>query len=111
MPAYSKAGPAQVPDMYNDSVPKDQEAPPDPEEKNEQAEDSEHETTAELPKAVLGGKDFKPGEEVMLQVVKVMEDSVLVKYSTKGEETEEAPPEEEAPPSAPQGGPMSSMMG
>lgn len=70
--------------------------PTEPEVKEDGGDDSQ---TAEIPKAVLGGKDFKPGEEVTLQVMQVMEDSVLVKYaSEKGEEEqEEAPPPEAAP--------------
>lgn len=88
-------------------------APPEAEEPEAQEEGMDESQTAELPKSVLGGKDFKPGEEVVLQVVQVMEDSVLVKYAT-GEDTSE----EAAEPAASQsrtptpGGssPMSSLM-
>ena len=68
-------------------------------------EDSENETTAELPKAALGGGDLKPGDEVTLRIVQVMEDSVLVKYASEGESEEMPPAEAEAPPGA-----MTSMM-
>ena len=70
--------------------------------------------TAEVPKSALGGKDFKPGEEVVMQVVKVLGDSVLLKYSTGAEEEQEPPAEEgigEAPPPRGGGGPMSEMLG
>lgn len=67
--------------------------------------------TAELPKALLGGKDFNVGDRVELEVVKIMEDSVLVKYYTGDEEQTEAPPPPEpaAAPGAPPGG-MAGMM-
>lgn len=39
--------------------------------------------TALLPKTVLGGKDFQPGEEVVLEVVHVYEDEVEVKYASE----------------------------
>lgn len=97
-------------DYYQDAAPAEAEAPAAPAEPKEEAGDSQ---TAELPKSVLGGKEFKPGEEVVLQIVQVMEDSVLVKYATgEGEgEKEEAPaPQAEAPsPGGNPGGGMSSM--
>lgn len=76
----------------------------------------EKETTepvAELPKNILGGKTFKPGEEVVLEIVEVRENSVLVKYaSEKGGEGEGegyggGEGEEETPPKP---GSMASMM-
>jgi hypothetical protein len=78
---------------------------PDQEPAEPQAEETttDESQTAEIPKSVLGGKDFKPGEEVVLQVVQVMENSVLVKYAS-----EEEPGETE--PAAPPGGPMAPMM-
>lgn len=84
-------------DYYADAAPAPAAAPaedteaPDaaPEGDQEEAGDSQ---TAEIPKGVLGGKEFKPGEEVVLEVVQVNEDSVLVRYaSEKGGEEEEAP--------------------
>jgi hypothetical protein len=80
-----------------------------------------------LPKEILMGKDFKVGEEVVLQIKAIHGDSVEVAYAPekgKGEEGEEeyegdkeaeAPPEEQqqaAPPGAgntPQGD-MAAMM-
>lgn len=57
--------------------------------KPEQEMEKEGGATALLPKSVLGGKDFQPGEEVVLKVVKVHEDEVEVEYATgeKGEGT------------------------
>ena len=91
--------------------PQDQSGPPD-KDTSQEKEDAGDAQTAEIPKGVLGGKDFKPGEEVVMRVVQVMEDSVLVKYASGEKEEEEAPPEQapaEAPPPA-AGGPMSGML-
>lgn len=87
-------------DYYGDAAPPASTAP---EAKAEpQEETSSDSQTAELPKSVLGGKEFKPGEEVVLEIVQVNEDSVIVKYATeKGEKKEEAAPKE--------GGGMSSL--
>jgi hypothetical protein len=85
------------------SGPTEQEAAPEQEEKGESQ-------TAEIPKSALGGKEFKPGEEVVMQVLKVLEDSVLVKYASGEKEEQEAPPPEAAQAPPPQGGPMSSML-
>lgn len=88
MPAKSNYYSDAEPSSPNPSGPPDQDTAPEKEEEG----DSQ---TAEIPKGVLGGKDFKPGEEVVLQVVQVMEDSVLVKYASEkgGEEKEEQAPE------------------
>lgn len=48
--------------------------------------------TATIPKALLGGKGVKPGDEVILRVVKDHGDEVEVAYAT-AHETEEAPAE------------------
>jgi hypothetical protein len=91
------------PDMMTDAdsaPPAAPEAPPEPqEEEGEKDTDARNSETAEIPKAVLGGKDFKPGDEVVLEVTRVMEDSVLVKYAS-GEENK-APPAPPTPPAAP----------
>lgn len=106
MPAYGNPG-GSAPDPYTDAT--TEEAAP--EEAAAPEEETGNEPTAELPKSVLGGKEFKPGEEVVLQVVQVMDNSVLVKYASEegGEygESEEAAPAE--PPSGGEGG-MGSMM-
>lgn len=100
MPAqdfYADAAPAEAPEAAPEST--------EPESTEEGADDSQ---TAEIPKNILGGKDLKPGDEVVLNVVQVMENSVLVKYASDSGESE-APTEPAAAP-APQGGPMSSLM-
>ena len=68
--------------------------------------------TAVLPKSILAGKDFSPGDEVVLRIVRMHDDSVEVAYAPakeqekggdKGGEGEMAPPEGSEPS-------MSSMM-
>ena len=39
--------------------------------------------TAILPKSILGGKEFKPGEEVMLKIVALHDNDVEVEYAPK----------------------------
>jgi hypothetical protein len=73
---------------------------PGPADKTTEApKEDEQGETAEIPKAVLGGRDLKPGEEVTLKVVKVLDGSVLVSASGGDDEREEEPPpEQEAAP-------------
>ena len=91
-------------DNYADAAPPAATAPTDkPEEETTAPKDQQQDDgaqTAELPKSVLGGTDVKPGEQVTLEVVQVMEDSVLCKRAGQKGEEEEPPPEggEEAPP-------------
>lgn len=48
--------------------------------------------TALLPKSILGGKEFQPGQEVVLKIVREHGDQVEVQYATEkdgeGEEDE-----------------------
>ena len=39
--------------------------------------------TALLPKSILGGKEFQPGDEVVLKVVHIYEDEVEVAYAAE----------------------------
>lgn len=67
--------------------------------------------TAILPKSILAGKEFKPGEEVVLKIVAIHDNDVEVEYSHDEEKEEESPaepPMEGAPPAP--GGDMASMM-
>lgn len=50
--------------------------------------------TALIPKSLLGGKEFKAGEEVVLKIVKVYGDEVEVEYAT-GDSPKEKTPDEE----------------
>lgn len=97
-------------DFYSDAAPPAAQEAPESEPttpESDQEESQDESQTAEIPKAILGGKDFKPGEEVVLEVVQVMENSVLVRYASDSGEGEEPPEHADM---APQGGPMSSMM-
>lgn len=67
--------------------------------------------TAVLPKAILAGKEFKPGDEIVLKVVHVGEDDVVVEYAHGGEGDHEEEASEPAPEPAPQPkGEMADMM-
>lgn len=62
-------------------------APEAPEEGNEEPHDESGET-ALLPKSILAGKEFRPGEEVVLKIVRVHDDEVEVEYASEKPETE-----------------------
>lgn len=47
--------------------------------------------TALLPKSILAGKDFQPGEEVVLKVVHIYDDEVEVEYAPEKPETPASP--------------------
>lgn len=81
-------------DYYADAAPPAAAAPDTSAEPAEPAEDPSDSITAELPKAILAGKTFNPGDEVVLEVVEIREDSVLVKYATGKGDKEESPPED-----------------
>lgn len=77
-------------------------------------ESSERETMEEavLPKSILAGKDFKVGEEVVLRITAIHDDSISVTYAPE-EKSEQPPKEEITAPSgpAPKDQEMASMMG
>lgn len=102
MPAYGN------PDMYSDAPA----APEKPEmEASESDEESpENEPTAEIPKSLFGGKEFKPGEEIVLEIVQLTENGAVVKYASEKGGEEYGGGEEEAPAPAPKGGEMASLM-
>lgn len=95
-------------DYYGDSNPGPA-APPA--EEGQEKESQGEEKTAIIPKALLGGKEFKPGEEVVFKIVRFHDDSVEIAYAT-GEEEGEPPHDEQAEAKGgnPGGGEMSSMM-
>ena len=106
-------------DYFSDAAPPSATTPaPDEGSKNAEGKEGESDSqTAVIPLSVLGGKSFEPGQEVVLQIVSMNEDSAVVKYAEGKGEEEEEPPKEEAPPAPaapPPGGggnPMSSLMG
>lgn len=58
----------------------------------EKEDDAEEAATALLPKNILGGKDFKPGEEVVLKIEHIYEDEVEVSYAS-GKSSDKGEPE------------------
>lgn len=72
-------------EMYDESGPSSSQSTM--ENKPKDKEESEG-TTALLPKSILAGKEFKPGEEVVLKIVHIYDDDVEVEYAT-GKEDEE----------------------
>lgn len=94
-------------------MPQAQSAAPQSESEPEMEDQGDSET-AVLPKSVLGGKEFKPGDEVVLEVTQVNEDSVVVRYASGEDESGEeggeygGPPEGAGPPAG--AGGMASMM-
>lgn len=52
--------------------------------------------TALLPKSILAGKEFKPGEEVVLKIVRIHDDEVEVEYAADKPEESESEDEPES---------------
>lgn len=77
-----------------------------PEMENKEGSSGDNQT-AVLPKSILGGKEFKPGDEVVLRIVNTQEDSVVVEYASESGSYDESEPAPE--PAAAPGG-MSSLM-
>jgi hypothetical protein len=88
-------------DMYSDSSPQ-----PEHEAPSGEGYDGE---TAVLPKSILAGKEFKPGEEVVLKIVAIHDDSVEVKYASESGDEHSEGGEEPEPAAQPDGGGSSSM--
>lgn len=106
MPYNTKPAPPE--DMFTDGP---EPAAPKTAETDEPGENH----TAVLPKSILAGKDFKPGEEVVLKIVAIHDNDVEVEYAPeKGSEETKAEPEEEVAPTPPESGggdqEMASMM-
>jgi hypothetical protein len=92
-------------DYFSDAAPAPAPEAAAPKAEAEPKEGDGDSQTAVLPTAVLGGKEWKPGEEIVLQIVQVNEDGAVVKYAPEKGETEEEPKEEAAPAPAPGGAP------
>ena len=69
-------------------------AAPDMAAKSDGKEKESEQETALLPKSVLGGKEFKVGEEVVLKIVHDHGEEVEVEYATEKPDKEESPSEE-----------------
>lgn len=83
-----------------------QSAPPETAPQGDPAEnENSNAPTAVLDKSILMGKDFKPGDEVVLKIVSMQGDEVVVEYAPEPE------PDREPAPAAPGGDSgMSAMM-
>lgn len=46
--------------------------------------------SALIPKALLAGKDFKPGDEVVFKIVHMYEDEVEIEYATDDSDNEKS---------------------
>lgn len=79
-----------MPDMYSDNP--GEESPVAPEKEETKQEDDGGEV-ALLPKSLMAGKDFEPGQEIVLEVVEVYEDEFSVRYAK--EDKEESNPDME----------------
>lgn len=80
MAAYSNPGRDEG--MYDDAEPAAKPA-------GESSESQGESATATIPKALLAGKEFKPGDEIVLKIVSIGEDDAVVEYAPeKAEETE-----------------------
>lgn len=106
--AYNNPGPSE--DYYDDGPA----AKEGQESASQEAEEHKGDETALLPKSILMGKEFKPGEEVVLEIVRMLDDQVEVKYASEkgeGEESGEKYPEKATMPGGEGESEMSSLMG
>lgn len=111
MAAYGNPGGNPGNDLYGDA---EAEAPESMDEGGEEKEYGG--ATATVPIELMGGKTFKVGEEIVMEITRIGEDSFDIKYATgkgdKGEEGGEEGGGYEAPEpaTAPASSGMSSMM-
>jgi len=92
-------------DNYSDAAPQGGEQPA-----NEGEGDESEYPRAVLPKSIMMGKDFKPGDEIVLKIDAIHDDEIEVSYAP-AKESEQPKEPEDAPAEAPQGdAEMASMM-
>jgi len=78
-----------MPSYYDDSDEMDDSSSPTKSEGDESSskskakEEDDNQVTALLPKSILMGKKFKPGEEVVLKIVHEYDDEIEVAYATE----------------------------
>ena len=75
-------------DYYGDSE-SDMDEKPD---MGSESESEEKDTTALIPKSLLAGKEFKPGEEIMFKIVHMYDDEVEIEYSHSDKKEEKSEP-------------------
>lgn len=81
---FPMAGPGEEPEG---APPEGSAAKPEGETKSE-----DQGPTALVPKSLLGGKDFQPGEEVVFKIVALRGDEVEIAYATEKPEAKPAGP-------------------
>ena len=99
-------------DLYSDpSTPEPSpESTEEAEAPEEEGKEDSGQPSAVLPKAILAGKDFKPGDEVVLKITAIHENEIVVEYApAKADEGEESGGGQ-AKASAPADSEMSGMM-
>lgn len=76
MPAYNNPNPDEG---FDDA------AAPATEQESPSAEESEagKGPVATIPKSLLAGKDFQPGEEIVFKIVSIQDDSVVIEYASE----------------------------
>lgn len=110
MAAYKNPAGGAGEDLYSDASSDAAEPQTGPAEMPEEETPDNGYATYTLPIEALEGKDLKPGDELMLEVVRINEDSVEVKCIPENKEEEPAEPPEAAAPPAAAGGEMAGMM-
>ena len=72
-------------DFYSPPAADEPKAQEPVEDRSEQQQDDDS-ATALIPKSLLGDKEFKAGDEVVLKIVHIYEDEVEVEYAKEGKE-------------------------
>lgn len=80
-------------DYYSDHD-EEAEPPKDLQPPDDERHEDEGEPTALIPKSLLAGKEFKPGEEIVMEIVHIYGDEVEIKYATGKEEKKKSSMEE-----------------
>src|SRR5690348_9477631 len=83
MAKYANPEAGQQDDMYSDAASGGKTEEPS------KPEDKEEGKSYLLPKAVLEGKEFEPGDEVVLRIVAMHDDQIEVQYAPAKEQEEE----------------------
>jgi len=78
-----------MPSYYDDSNEMDDESSPtkaegdDSSPKSKSKEEDDNMPTALIPKSLLAGKDFKPGDEIVFKIVHLYDDEAEIAYATE----------------------------
>ena len=88
-------------DPYEDGAPTDSRAAP-PQDQSPDAQETDTpddgQPVAVLPKSILAGKDFQPGDELVLKITAIHDDEVQVEYApSKDQESNSGQAQAQAP--------------